>query len=79
MTVEKECLAVLAEEVGPAAKAFLDRQCRSHMRKEPAMLQKEDLDELAKWCAIGIQLTLGAQVAENVKKGLLALKSKSIV
>jgi hypothetical protein len=74
MTVEKDCLAVLAEELGPAAKAFLDRQCRSHLKKEPSMLQKEDLNELAKWCTIGIQLTLGAQVAESVKKGLLALK-----
>ncbi len=74
MTIEQECLGVLASELGPAARAFLDRQCRHHLKKEPAMLQKTDLEELAKWCAIGIQLTLGAQVAETVKKGLLALK-----
>ncbi len=74
MTIEKEVLAVLAEELGPAAKAFLDRQSRSHLNKEPAMLEKEDLDELAKWCASGVQMALGAQVAENVRKGLLALK-----
>ena len=74
MTVEQECLAVLASELGPAARAFLDRQCRHHLKKEPAMLMKTDIDELAKWCAIGIQLTLGAQVAETVKKGLLSLK-----
>ncbi len=74
MTIEKECLAVLAEELGPAAKPFLDRQCRSRLGKEPATLEKSDIDELAKWCASGIQTTLGAQVAENVRKGLLALK-----
>lgn len=74
MTIEKECLAVLAEELGPAAKPFLDRQCRNHLGKESAALEKSDLEELAKWCAVGIQATLGAQVAETVKKGLLALK-----
>jgi hypothetical protein len=74
MTIEKECLAVLAEELGPAAKAFLERQCRNHLRKEPSALEKIDIDELAKWSVIGIQSALGAQVAENVKKGLLALK-----
>ena len=74
MTVEQSCLAVLAEELGPAAKTFLDRQCRSHLKKEPSTLQKADLDELAKWCTIGIQLALGAQVAESVKKNMLSLK-----
>jgi hypothetical protein len=74
MTVETECLAVLAEDLGPAARAFLTRQCRNHMNKEPAALQKTDIDELAKWCAIGVQMALGAQIAEKVKKGLLALK-----
>lgn len=74
MTLEKDCLAVLAEELGPAAKAFLDRQCRSHLRKEPAALEKADLDELTKWCAMGVQMALGAQIAENVKKSLIALK-----
>jgi hypothetical protein len=74
MTIEKECLAVLAEELGPAAKAFMDRQCRSHLKKEPSTLQKTDLDEFSKWCGSAVQITLGAQVAENVKKSLLALK-----
>jgi hypothetical protein len=76
MTVEQDCLAVLAEELGPAAKAFLLRQCRSHLNKEPSMLQQSDIDNVAKWCEIGIQLTLGAQVAESVKKGFIALKQK---
>ncbi len=74
MTIEGDCLAVLAQEIGPAAKSFLDRQCRRHLNKEPAALQKGDLEELAKWSAAEIQLALGARAAENVKKGLLALK-----
>jgi hypothetical protein len=77
MTVEQDCLAVLAEELGPAAKAFIIRQCRNHLNKEPSQLQLSDIEELANWCYTGVQFTLGAQVAENVKKGLLALKQKA--
>ncbi len=76
MTTETDALAVLAEELGPAAKTFLLRQCRSHLGKEPAQLQKSDIDDLAKWSFAGVQLALGAQIAETVKKGLLALKQK---
>lgn len=74
MTLEQDCLSVLTKQMGPAARAFLDRQCRHHLNKEPSMLQKTDLDELAKWCGIGTQLILGVQIAEKVKQGLLALK-----
>jgi hypothetical protein len=74
MTLDQDCLLVLTKQMGPAAKAFLDRQCKSHLKKETVALQKTDLDDLAKWCAIGTQLTLGEGVAEKVKQGLLALK-----
>jgi hypothetical protein len=76
MTVEQDFLAVLAEDLGPAAKTFLLRQCRNHLNKEPSMLQESDIDELAKWCQIGVQSALGAQIAESVKKGLLTLRQK---
>lgn len=74
MTVEQDCLAVLAEELGPAARAFLSRICKNQLKKEPAQLEKWDIEELAKWCSVGTQSTLGAQVAENIKKNLLTLK-----
>ena len=77
MTVEQDCLAVLAQELGPAAKTFLFRVCRSHLNKDPAMLQKSDIDNLAKWCQNGVQMAIGAQVAENVRKGFQALKQKT--
>jgi hypothetical protein len=73
-TVEAQCLSVLTKQMGPAAKGFLERQCKSHLKKETAALQKNDLDELAKWCQIGSQLVLGAAVGDKVKAGLLALK-----
>ena len=74
MTVEQDCLLVLTKQMGPAARAFLDRQCKYHLKKEAVSLQKSDIDELAKWCQIGTELTLGAVIAEKVKVGILALK-----
>jgi hypothetical protein len=65
---------VLSQHMGPAAKGFLERQCRGHLHKEPIALQKTDMDELARWCQIGTQLVLGPQVGEKVKQGLLSLK-----
>jgi hypothetical protein len=76
MTIEQDSLAVLAEDLGPAAKNFLLRQCRHHLNKEPYMLQESDIDNLAKWCHIGVQMALGAQIADKVQKGLLALKQQ---
>ncbi len=74
MSVEQQALSVLTKQMGPAAKSFLDRQCKSHLKKEASALVKADLDELAKWCQIGTQLVLGEIVGQKVKEGLLALK-----
>jgi hypothetical protein len=74
MTVEQDCLAVLIKQLGPAAKPFLTRQCSHHLKKESAAITEADLDELARWCQIGTELTLGAAVSERVKQGILALK-----
>jgi hypothetical protein len=74
MTVEQDCLAVLAEELGPAAKPFLYRVCRQQLRKEPAMLQKSDIDQLAKSCYFGVKQALGVPVAEKVQKSLVELQ-----
>jgi hypothetical protein len=73
-TVEQQCLFILSQHMGPAAKGFLERQCRGHLHKEPMTLQRNDIEELAKWCQIGTQLVLGLQVGEKVKQGLLSLK-----
>jgi hypothetical protein len=74
MTLEQDCLALLTKQMGPAAKLFLDRQCRSHLKKESATLTKADLEELAKWCQIGVQLILGATTGEKIKQEILSLK-----
>ena len=74
MTLEQDCIKALTRHIGPAAPSFLARQCKYHINKEPSMLQKSDLDELAKWCYIGVSLILNKTVAERVKQEILALK-----
>jgi len=73
MTLEQDCLSILTKQMGPAAKIFLDRQCRHHLKKEASQLQKEDLPQLAELCFTATQAALGAAAAESVKKGILAL------
>jgi hypothetical protein len=74
MTLEQECLAVLASQMGPAAKVFLDRTCRQYLKKEVSKIEKNDLPVLAKCCFIRIQSTLGIVAAESIKKGIIELK-----
>jgi hypothetical protein len=74
MTVEQDCLAVLAEELGPAAKPFLYRICRQQLSKEPSMLQKGDIDKLAKSCYFGVKQALGVPIADKVQKNLMELQ-----
>ena len=74
MTVEQSCLAVLAEDLGPAAKPFLYKVCRQQMGKEPSMLQKSDIDKLAKLCYFGVKQALGVPIAEKVQKNLMDLQ-----
>jgi hypothetical protein len=74
LTLEQKCIAVLAKQMGPAAKIFLDRQCRLHLKKEPAKLDITDIPALANYCFSGTQATLGVVAANNIKIGILELK-----
>ena len=75
MTIEQDCLAILAHQMGPAARVFLDRQCR-RLGKTAETLQQVDLPELAKLCFNGTQTTLGVAVAESIKKSILEVEIK---
>ena len=74
MSIEQDCLTILTKNLGPAASSFLSRQCKFHLKKEPADLQKSDLEELAKWVYIGVSLSINKTMAEQVKTNILALK-----
>ncbi len=73
MTLEQEILAVMAEDLGPAAKAFLYRICRQQLRKEPSALEKTDIPQLASAIYLGLEKSLGIPLAEKVKANLMRL------
>lgn len=74
MTIEQDCVRILADQMGPAAKVFLDRTCRVYLKKEASRLEQNDLPLLAKCCFAGTQSTLGVVAAESIRKGISGLK-----
>lgn len=48
-------LKILTDYLGPVSGRFLDRNIRSHLKKEPAELIPEDLPKIVEW----IRITIG--------------------
>ncbi len=76
MALKDQIIKVLAEDLGPSAEAFYIRQCKSHLNKDPDQITKQDIDELAKWCRIGVNLILGAEIAEKVMQKIIKCKTR---
>jgi hypothetical protein len=74
MSLDMDIEKILAKDLGPSAPSFLKRQCESHLGKSADKLTRADLEELAKWCFIGVKLTLGVDTAEKVKRGVLSVR-----
>lgn len=74
MSLDEKVLAVLAQDLGPAAKVFLIRTCRNQLRKEPSQLERNDIPFLANAICLALQASLGIPLAEKVKNNLMALK-----
>jgi hypothetical protein len=55
--------------LGPAAEQFIARQCRLHLKIDPADLGKTHLPELAKWVEVaGMRFMDEAKSKELAKK-----------
>lgn len=74
MAISDQILKILAEDMGPSAKMFLERQCTHHLKKDIGALSSADLPELAKWVETSAKLTLGEGVATKLKTKILAIK-----
>ena len=74
MTLEDDINNVLTASLGRSAPTFLKRQLASHMHKEANQLTKADMDELAKWCFVGVSLVLDEKTAAHVRDELIKLK-----
>lgn len=74
MAINDQIIKILAEDMGPSAALFLERQCKFHLKKESGALTASDMEELAKWVFVGSQLTLGDGIANKLKTKILAVK-----
>lgn len=74
MAISDQVIKILADDMGPSAKPFLERQCKFHLQKDPGALLSSDIAELAKWIQTSAKLTLGDDVANKLKEKVLALK-----
>ena len=74
MALREDVLKILSSDMGPAATAFLDRQCKSRLQKDAAALNKSDLDALAKWVEIGAALVLSQPVAKKMAGQIRQIK-----
>jgi len=74
MAISDQIVKILAEDMGPSAAPFLDRQCKFHLKKDPGALTASDMEELAKWVYTGAKLTLGDGIADKLKTKILAVK-----
>lgn len=74
MAISDQVVKILANDMGPSAEIFLNRQCKFHLNKDPGALTASDVEELAKWVYISSKLTLGEDIANKLKKNVQALK-----
>ena len=58
MTVYEKVITTSKVYLGPATEAFMNRQCKWHLKKLPEELASTDLEELAKWIEIGAGLVM---------------------
>jgi len=73
MALHEEVRKILALEMGPAADAFLERNCRVRLSKEVNQIEKTDLKTLSFWVKVGAKIALGEETAVKLESKVLAL------
>jgi len=73
LTLYDKAVAVSKPYLGPATESFLDRQCKTRLKIEPAVLMTAQLAELSKWVGIGAGLIMDQAKANELSKKIAAL------
>ena len=68
-----KALIIAAGYLGPAARDFIERHCRTHCNIEFECLTQANLPELAKWIKISTALVLEKGRADEFANDILAL------
>ncbi len=73
MKVYEKVVLVSKTYLGPATESFIARQCKSHLKKDPAALLTSDLATLAKWMEISGSLLMEQSKAAELSKQIASI------
>lgn len=72
--IYQQALVITRDYLGPAAERFLSRQINFHLQKEPELLTKRDIPQLAEWVKVSIAiLTEDKSMVDSFTKRILKL------
>ena len=74
MALYDDVISLASLYMGPAAGKFVSRQLSAHLQVEPTRLNKQHLDELAKWVFISGKLLMSEPKAQEFSDGVKKLK-----
>lgn len=70
-----QAVAITKDYLGPAAERFINRQVTFHLQKEPELLTKKDIPQLAEWIKVSIAiLTEDKKMVDDFTERILKLK-----
>lgn len=72
--ISDKVLGIAVTYLGPAAKQFIDRQCKAHLNTDFDSIGPAHVPELAKWIKISAGLILDKTKSEEFANKVLALK-----
>lgn len=71
-----QAVQITKDYLGPAAERFINRQIIFHLKKDPEMLTKQDIPQLAEWVKVSIAiLTEDKKMVDDFTKRILKLKN----
>ncbi len=68
-----QVLGICEKYLSKDSQKFLDRQIKSHLKKEPGEIVAKDAAELAKWSQVSGGLLVGKTRAEQMANEIVAL------
>jgi hypothetical protein len=55
-SIYQQAVQISKDYLGPAAERFISRQITFHLHKEPELLTKKDIPQLAEWVKVSITI-----------------------
>ncbi len=75
--IREKIVEIGKEYIGLGAEVYLERQCKSHLKKELSDLEKSDLPKLAEWVEKKASLVMDEDDVTEMAKEIEELKYKT--